>query len=297
MATQEYDRTTLLPFIIPYLTATVRFRLAQAGSIRLRQLIMSEQFERQALMEYLRIAVAFDVSKTLNDPPFSVTPFNFDLNVLRRRRLRRGLKTWHSVCARSLTFAKPCVDDTWSGTRSAFEELIGKLTLCKAVDMWRPCVEHHVKSKASTRVILLLRSGFPSETLMKLAPIDLIMWSEGQDVLKHLPSVYDTECFIEPHMQGMTSRDFFSWDFACQHGVKGDGAGRFEIPESWMADLFKDFVIPRVQKLNFKPYVDSVHFEQEGTEDEDANLVLFRRDWARNVNCVCLFGNKKIVIR
>eukprot|EP01053_Blabericola_migrator_P006794 Blabericola_migrator_1__6793@NODE_3439_length_1777_cov_9_101754_g2139_i0_p1_GENE_NODE_3439_length_1777_cov_9_101754_g2139_i0NODE_3439_length_1777_cov_9_101754_g2139_i0_p1_ORF_typecomplete_len253_score14_21_NODE_3439_length_1777_cov_9_101754_g2139_i09581716 len=230
--------SSILNHILPFLTVSVRFKLARVGSSELRRHILSP-----------------------------------------------------IVCVRAMrSIVKPEQDKTWRSTSFSFATHSKSMHLYRVADVWNALVPKRKWNTSSINIILLLRSGFDPLAVMKIAPLDLIRWSEGEALNgpNSLPTLREIQCYFEPQMIYMGTRDFFCWSYATQPGNRGGISPSIRLANRWIVDLIKDYVALPIHALGFKPFLDDSGHDN----DPDAELVLLSESPP-----LVLVGDTKVAIQ
>eukprot|EP01053_Blabericola_migrator_P000814 Blabericola_migrator_1__813@NODE_11_length_24785_cov_110_100736_g8_i0_p12_GENE_NODE_11_length_24785_cov_110_100736_g8_i0NODE_11_length_24785_cov_110_100736_g8_i0_p12_ORF_typecomplete_len304_score36_69_NODE_11_length_24785_cov_110_100736_g8_i019342845 len=281
----------IITLLLPYLPAADRLRLSQAASRDVRQLILSDYWERQAMMEYLKFSHLGSVIDTWKKPPLAL-PWG-----VRHRRslyahclqqMRRGVKTWHSVCARSVKRWRVYKADfpyvRGKGRQKTFSEMAEEedaqrlMTETQAWDLVASKFASVHLSRGEEKVILLLRSGFPVEQLMSIPPMDVIYWCGGIQVagsrVGSLPPVCEVWKYVEPAMEYIGVHEFFTWKYATQPGLRRESVcvGPLDRASTqWTRALVREAVEPAAREAGFRPCVDN-------WRNEGFKMVLFEHD-------------------
>eukprot|EP01053_Blabericola_migrator_P012971 Blabericola_migrator_1__12970@NODE_860_length_6237_cov_124_199352_g610_i0_p3_GENE_NODE_860_length_6237_cov_124_199352_g610_i0NODE_860_length_6237_cov_124_199352_g610_i0_p3_ORF_typecomplete_len298_score25_30FANCI_HD1/PF14679_6/0_0045FANCI_HD1/PF14679_6/7e03USP8_interact/PF08941_10/0_026_NODE_860_length_6237_cov_124_199352_g610_i027453638 len=282
--------------VLPYLTASARLKLAQAGSSRLRRLILSEKWEREAFVEYAKFSEVYNLLNTWNRKPFLLS---LPLSIANGKRLRQRvlevmrdqIKTWHLACARAHMVPKTerlsnsCYSTCYGSRLSSmsFEELAANpnfflMTENEAWDHISGCVSWG----ASPYLILLLKSSMISpEELAHIPPVDLICWSQGLELSasRELPPRSQLLSFMTPSLREMHVNDFFSWRNAMEPAVHRTSSRTWSTPQSWLQSLVRDSLRSEAPELGFKAVIASL--------DPDLKVVLY----THSGNEITLYGN------
>eukprot|EP01053_Blabericola_migrator_P001881 Blabericola_migrator_1__1880@NODE_1510_length_4388_cov_32_092803_g992_i0_p2_GENE_NODE_1510_length_4388_cov_32_092803_g992_i0NODE_1510_length_4388_cov_32_092803_g992_i0_p2_ORF_typecomplete_len291_score42_71_NODE_1510_length_4388_cov_32_092803_g992_i010491921 len=270
--------------VLPFLTAAVRLRVAQAGSSALRKLILSQLYERKASLEYFRMSLMGSIFDTLNEPPFKLkvkgegTTAYDSFQKIREERFEESLKTWHAVCARFSFFLQPKVDKTWVGTQSNFEALgercdVRFLRYSKLCDV----LEERLRSKDCEvpSIMSLSQSGFPDCRILEVAPLKLIRWCNGSTFSM------SGEMKDFPHP---------SREFSCGSNAR-EGSARtnhqFSKVDSqdqirlWRKQVTTEWLRTHLASLGFKPQIDSTD-----PKHDESGVVAVENEF--------LYGNMKV---
>eukprot|EP01053_Blabericola_migrator_P006305 Blabericola_migrator_1__6304@NODE_3181_length_1972_cov_84_833596_g1989_i0_p1_GENE_NODE_3181_length_1972_cov_84_833596_g1989_i0NODE_3181_length_1972_cov_84_833596_g1989_i0_p1_ORF_typecomplete_len363_score34_24_NODE_3181_length_1972_cov_84_833596_g1989_i07741862 len=95
-----YEAVTMATFILPFLHALDRYRMAQTCRA-LRSRIYVLEWEREAMFEYMYMMPLGTVSMTTHCRPFlHQDVIGSTVLASRRLRLRLAIRTWHLACAR-----------------------------------------------------------------------------------------------------------------------------------------------------------------------------------------------------
>eukprot|EP01053_Blabericola_migrator_P001879 Blabericola_migrator_1__1878@NODE_1510_length_4388_cov_32_092803_g992_i0_p1_GENE_NODE_1510_length_4388_cov_32_092803_g992_i0NODE_1510_length_4388_cov_32_092803_g992_i0_p1_ORF_typecomplete_len298_score51_97DUF4558/PF15104_6/0_0077DUF4558/PF15104_6/8_3e03_NODE_1510_length_4388_cov_32_092803_g992_i031924085 len=282
--------SSIILHILPFLTAPFRLKLAQSGSSALRRAVLSQFYEKEALMESLRLSLLGSVFQTLHEPPFKVKlrgggglPHK-RLRSIRKERLAEGLKTWHAVCARLSFLLQPRVDRAWEGSLSDFEALGDKrdLRLYRYSDCWRAL--HGMKPMGDMppffKIVCLLQSGFPESRVMEVAPLNLLRWSEGEREVRGELSDFPEASKFARVTSGFSAREFFSWAHARDRGLVAK-AFWTSVQHQWEEETIKECLVAPLHSLGFRPHIDSTY-----SDDDEAGVVATENGY--------LYGNMKV---
>eukprot|EP01053_Blabericola_migrator_P012974 Blabericola_migrator_1__12973@NODE_860_length_6237_cov_124_199352_g610_i0_p4_GENE_NODE_860_length_6237_cov_124_199352_g610_i0NODE_860_length_6237_cov_124_199352_g610_i0_p4_ORF_typecomplete_len294_score30_49_NODE_860_length_6237_cov_124_199352_g610_i017512632 len=276
---------TVILCLLPYLPATTRLKFAQAGSIELRRLILSERWEREAFIEYAKFSEVYNLNATWDQEPFRLALPHTCTNAKRLQLrllgfMRAGIKHWHLACARARRRPRVRRLPRLEGGRwpRGFEALAAdsKIPLMLELEAWNT-VSTFVTWGVNPILILLLKSGqlYP-EKLWSISPVDLITWSQGLAPVEHakLPPVSEVMSYLEPQMMDMPINDFFSWDYAISPGIcQSSAPPLWKSPAIWMRSLVRDSLRADAAKVawnpatvSVSPRIKAVLFEKGSTE-------------------------------